>query len=103
MLEERRRKFEDRRDFLYNSLLALGFRIEVKPQGAFYLYADCSALTADSYRFALELLEQAGVAVTPGCDFGQVRASVRFAYTADLEGLQEGVERIGNFISRLRQ
>lgn len=101
-LESRRRKFEDRRDFLYDSLLALGFRIEVKPQGAFYLYADCSRLTSDSYRFALELLEQAGVAVTPGCDFGQVRASsyVRFAYTTDLEVLQEGVERIGNFIRR---
>ncbi len=105
VLEARRRKFEDRRDFLYDSLSALGFRIEVKPQGAFYLYADCSALTSDSYRFAWDLLEQAGVAVTPGCDFGRVRASsyVRFAYTIDLEGLQEGVARIGNFISRGRR
>lgn len=102
VLEDRRRKFEARRDFLYDSLSMMGFRIEVKPRGAFYLYADCSRLTLDSYRFAWDLLEQAGVAVTPGCDFGRVRASsyIRFAYTIDFDGLQEGIERIRNFIGR---
>jgi aspartate/methionine/tyrosine aminotransferase len=71
------------------------------PQGAFYVYANCSALTPDSYGFALELLEQAGVAITPGVDFGLHRAAehVRFAYTNSIERLQEGVLRIGRFLA----
>ncbi|MBN2700671.1 MAG: pyridoxal phosphate-dependent aminotransferase [Methylothermaceae bacterium] len=102
ILEERRRRFEDRRDFLYDALCSLGFKVGGKPRGAFYLYADCSAFTDDSYRFALALLDRAGVAVTPGCDFGRARASayVRFAYTVELEALREGVERIAAFLDR---
>jgi aspartate/methionine/tyrosine aminotransferase len=70
------------------------------PAGAFYVYANCSRLTGDSHRFALDLLERAGVAITPGVDFGTHRASehVRFAYTNSIERLQEGVERIRRFL-----
>jgi aspartate/methionine/tyrosine aminotransferase len=71
----------------------------VEPEGAFYLYADCSRFTEDSFAFAHELLERAGVAVTPGIDFGSYRAAqhVRFAYTTSLEQLQRGVERIAAY------
>jgi aspartate/methionine/tyrosine aminotransferase len=102
ILEERRAEFKARRDFLVPALRELGFRIPVIPQGAFYIYADCSALTTDSFAFARDLLESAGVAITPGADFGAHAAErhVRFAYTNSIPLLAEGVKRIGEFVSR---
>jgi aspartate/methionine/tyrosine aminotransferase len=101
ILEERRAAFQQRRDFLLPALRELGFVIPVTPQGAFYLYADCSRFTADSFAFSQRLLEEAGVAITPGIDFGTYRAAqhVRFAYTTDIPQLREGVERIRRFVT----
>jgi len=101
ILEQRRREFERRRDFLLPALRELGFRIPGAPRGAFYLYADASAFTDDSFAFAGRLLEEAGVAITPGIDFGRHRAGehVRFAYTTSLERLEEGVERLRRFLA----
>ncbi len=102
LLENRRQQFHARRDFLYDALLSLGFTIQSKPQGAFYIYASCEQFSDDSDKFASDLLEKAGVAVTPGRDFGehQAHTHIRFAYTTSLENLQLGVERIARFISR---
>jgi len=102
ILEERRAEFKARRDFLVPALRGLGFRIPVVPPGAFYIYADCSALTQDSFEFARDLLETAGVAITPGADFGAHAAErhVRFAYTNSIPVLAEGVQRIDAYISR---
>ncbi len=99
-LERRRSEFAARRDFLYNELIKLGFEIPVKPDGAFYIYADCSKLTGDSYRFALGLLEKEGVAVTPGLDFGnhQPGRHVRFAYTTSIERMADAMQRLERFI-----
>jgi len=96
IFEERRREFQARRDFLLPALRELGFHIPVTPDGAFYLYADCSRFTDDSYGFALRLLEETGVAITPGLDFGYHRPQrhVRFAYTNAIPRLAEGVERL---------
>ncbi|HRE53400.1 MAG TPA: pyridoxal phosphate-dependent aminotransferase [Candidatus Competibacter sp.] len=96
IFEERRAQFQARRDFLLPALRELGFRIPVTPDGAFYLYADCSRFTDDSYSFALRLLEQTGVAITPGLDFGNhlPERHVRFAYTNAIRVLAEGVERL---------
>jgi aspartate/methionine/tyrosine aminotransferase len=96
ILEERRATFQQRRDFLLPALRELGFGIPVTPAGAFYLYADCSRFTRDSYTFSQQLLEEAGVAITPGIDFGtnHPEQHVRFAYTTSLEKLQEGVRRL---------
>ncbi len=104
-LERRRREFEARGRFLYHALVNLGFTLGSYPQGAFYLYANCSAFTEDSYRFAVALLEQAGVAITPGQDFGLNEAAnhVRFAYTTSLESLQEGVNRIAAYLRTVDQ
>ena len=100
ILEARREEFRRRRDFLLPALRDLGFDILVTPQGAFYLYAGCSRFTDDSYAFALALLEQAGVAITPGIDFGahEPGQHVRFAYTTSLEQLEEGVSRLAGFL-----
>ncbi len=103
ILEHRRQEFRARRDYLLPALRGLGFIIEREPEGAFYLYADCSRFTDDSFRFATTLLESAGVAVTPGVDFGSHAAArhLRFAYTTSLERLQIGVQRLAEFLQRL--
>jgi len=94
--EQRRLAFQARRDYLLPALRDLGFALPLTPEGAFYLYADCSAFTDDSYILADELLERAGVAVTPGKDFGRHRPErhLRFAYTTDIGRLEAGIARI---------
>ena len=105
ILEARRKSFATRRDYLLPVLRELGLAIPVEPQGAFYIYADCSAWLArtglaDSMALATALLENAGVAITPGDDFGCHRAThhLRFAYTTSLERLRQGVERLADFL-----
>ena len=96
ILEQRREIFHQRRDYLYPQLLELGFKIPVKPQGAFYFYCDCSAHTDDSMEFAQSLLLQTGVAITPGIDFGHNHPEryVRFSYTRDIKVLEQAVQRL---------
>lgn len=100
ILEQRKEIFRQRRDYLLPALEEIGFRFSVKPQGAFYLYGECSQHTSDSAGFAHDLLEEMGVAVTPGIDFGKNSAEkhLRFAYTTGMEQLQEGVRRISQFV-----
>jgi aspartate/methionine/tyrosine aminotransferase len=102
-LEHRRVEFAARRDFLYKELISLGFGIPVKPDGAFYIYANCAKFTNDSYQFALDLLEAEGVAVTPGKDFGSHQASqhLRFAYTTSIERMGVAMQRLERFIGSL--
>ena len=101
ILEQRRREFKQRRDFLLKALPKLGFTIPVKPDGAFYIYVNCEALTDNSFQFAEQCLEQAGVAITPGIDFGNNKAEkyIRFAYTTSLDNLKKAIERLEQFIS----
>ena len=102
LLEERRSTFEARRDRLVPALRELGFGIPVTPSGGFFVYADTSALAADSQVFCNEVLEGAGVAITPGLDFGQHRAKdhVRFAYTIDGAKIDEGLARLARHLGR---
>jgi aspartate/methionine/tyrosine aminotransferase len=99
--EARCAAFRERRDYLVPALRELGFVVPHTPPGAFYIYADCSRLTTDSFAFARDLLETAGVAITPGIDFGTHRAHehVRFAYTRPVARLREGVRRIGEYLT----
>jgi aspartate/methionine/tyrosine aminotransferase len=101
VLEERREEFRRRRDFLVPALRALGFSVPVMPQGAFYIYAGCERLAPDSTELASRILEEAGVAVTPGIDFGShdARRHLRFAYTRSLPELEEGVERMRRLLA----
>ncbi len=102
ILEERRAEFRRRRDYLAPALEAIGFRVTARPEGAFYLYCDCSALTDDSFTLARDLLEKAGVAATPGLDFGSnaPEKHIRFAYTTGVPRLAEAVERLGRYFGR---
>lgn len=100
-LETRKAELRERRDYLLPALRERGFVIPTQPQGAFYLYADCSAHTDDSFRFAQNLLQQAGVALTPGLDFGehQPQRYLRIAYTQPLPRLIEAVARLDRFLA----
>ncbi len=100
--EERRFEFAKRRDFLLPALQNLGFEIQSTPQGAFYVYADASRFSDNSHELSLNLLETAGVAFTPGIDFGDYAAKthVRFAYTTHLAELEQAVERLANYLPR---
>ncbi len=99
--EQRRDAFRAQRDFLLPRLEALGFGIPVRPDGAFYIYADCSRFTTDSYAWCHELLEQAGVAIAPGIDFGAYRAEthVRFSYPKPIPVLAEGIARLERYLA----
>ena len=100
ILEARRAEFAQRRDLLLPALEALGFRMRATPRGAFYLYADISGLATDSAALARRLIEEAGVATTPGLDFGDhaPRQHLRIAYTTRCARLEEAVERIARVL-----
>ena len=102
LLESRRAEFRRRRDFLAPALEGIGFRITARPEGAFYLYCDSSALAEDSFTLAKDLLEKTGVAATPGLDFGsnEPEKHIRFAYTTGVDRLAEAVERLSRYFGR---
>ena len=101
ILESHKEEFKQRRDFLLPRLKELGFKIEVEPQGAFYIYASCEKFSKDSYEFAYDLLENIGVAITPGKDFGTNKANtfVRFAYTTSIDRLDEAMQRLTKYLA----
>ena len=100
IVEGRRRELDERRRFLIPALERLGFGVPVVPQGAFYIYADSSALAPDSFALARSILTDAGVAVTPGKDFGrnEPEKHIRIAYTQTVARLEEAVARIGKLL-----
>lgn len=95
-LIRRRDIFHQRRDILVPLIEQAGFKVRTQPDGAFYVYADCSAISGDSMSLCDTLLHDAGVAITPGEDFGSNNSKgyVRFSYANTVENLQEGMRRI---------
>ena len=104
VFEQRRAEFGRRRDYLLPALRRLGLRIDVEPQGAFYLYCDVSGFTDDAQALCHHLLETEHVALTPGLDFGVHRAGshLRVAYTQPVARLEEAVARIGRGLASWR-
>lgn len=102
ILETCKAELKVRRDVLVPALESMGFGLPARPQGAFYVYADIGGLAGDSEVFAARLLQEAGVAITPGTDFGQHAAKrhVRFAYTNDEARIEEAVVRMARFIGQ---
>jgi aspartate/methionine/tyrosine aminotransferase len=98
--ENRREAFRQRRDYLVPALEAMGIQVPVKPDGAFYVYADVCAHTSDSFALSSSLLRKAHVAVVPGIDFGPAHGHhmMRFAYTIGLDRLKEAMDRIQNYL-----
>jgi aspartate/methionine/tyrosine aminotransferase len=99
--EARREEFARRRDCLVDGLRRLGFDVPLVPAGAFYVYADVSRAGLDSTEFCWRLLEQYGVAATPGADFGEYLAEryVRFAFTTSEAAIGEAIDRLGSALA----
>ena len=104
ILEQRHQLLARRRQCLLNGLAHLKVPVVSRGDGAFYLYADVSAYTDDSFAFCADLLEKAGVAMTPGLDFGEGhdhRRYVRLAYTCAESRLTEALHRIERYLESL--
>jgi aspartate/methionine/tyrosine aminotransferase len=98
-----RRTYDERRRYMIDALRGLGFGITVAPQGAFYILANATAFTKSSYDFAFEILERAGVGVTPGIDFGKnAEGYIRFCYANSLENIKKAMDRLDTFLRGYR-
>src|SRR6202161_883513 len=95
-----KRAYQETRDILIAGLPRAGLRKFLPADGAFYLYADVSDFTSDSFKFASEMLEKAHVAATPGVDFDPVhgRQFIRFSYARSAQEMREAVERIARWL-----
>jgi aspartate/methionine/tyrosine aminotransferase len=102
-LETVRRGYEENRRTLLEGLPRIGLDSFLPADGAFYLYADVSRFSTDSFAFATLLLEEAGVATTPGVDFDPLRGKnfLRLCYAGAGDEMREAVERIGNWLKRI--
>ena len=98
-VEAMRKAFGERRLFILDGLNRIGLPVKSHPRGAFYVFVDVSRYTRDSLCFALEILEKAKVAVTPGVDFGaDGEGFIRLSYATSTENIGEGLNRLGNFL-----
>lgn len=102
--ERRRAELQVRRRIVLEGLAAIGLPVPVTPDGAFYVYFDVSGTGLGAWDFCDRALAQAHVSLTPGKDFGVATADthVRLSYAASREALQEGLARLGDFVSTLR-
>ncbi|MGB7120136.1 MAG: aminotransferase class I/II-fold pyridoxal phosphate-dependent enzyme [Bradyrhizobium sp.] len=99
-MEEIKRGYLENRRILIEGLPRAGLTKFLPADGAFYLYADVSDFTSDSFEFAGLMLEKAHVAATPGVDFDPVhgRRFIRFSYARSAQEMREAVERIARWL-----
>ncbi len=101
-LKRMREIYDERRRFTLKRVREIGLGVAVEPTGAFYIFANAKKFTTDSYNFAFEILEKAGVGVTPGIDFGESgEGFLRFSYANSLENIAEGMNRLEQFLHNL--
>jgi aspartate/methionine/tyrosine aminotransferase len=100
-VERMKATYNERRLYMIQRLRELGFGLTVEPEGAFYVFVNAKHLTTNSYDLAFDILEKAGVGVTPGIDFGRnAEGYLRFSYANSLENIKAGLERISAFLNR---
>ncbi len=104
IFESRKAEFQRRRDFIVPELKKLHFDIPIVPDGAFYVYADCSHWSHDAQELTSDILESTGVVLVPGADFGShgTRHYIRVSYATSMDNLIEAVSRLSEFF-RLRK
>ncbi len=100
IIRERKREFERRRDCIIAGLRRLGFEIPLTPDGAFYVWANIKRFGMGSSVFTQRMLEDAGVSIVPGADFGLSQSNdwVRFSYTSPVTVIEEAISRIENWL-----
>ena len=103
-LEANRAVYAENRKLMLEGLPSAGFTRIAPPDGAFYIYADVSDLTGDARAFAAEILDKAGVAVTPGLDFDPQRGAgtLRFSYAGSSADMRDGLARLASFMAARR-
>ena len=98
-VERMRATYDERRKYMLGRLREMGLGVGAEPTGAFYILAHAEHISRDSYGLAFDILEKAGVAVTPGIDFGQNgEGYIRFSYATSLERITEGMDRLQRYI-----
>jgi aspartate/methionine/tyrosine aminotransferase len=99
-MEEIKHGYQENRRILIEGLPKAGLSKFLPADGAFYLYADVSDFTSDSFEFAKQMLEQAQVAATPGLDFDPVhgRSFIRLSYARSADEMREAVDRIAHWL-----
>ena len=93
--------YRTNRALMLDGLPKAGFSNIAPPDGAFYVYADVSDLTDDSRALAADILDKAGVAVTPGLDFDPARGgtTLRFSYARATTDIAEGLDRLTRYMA----
>ncbi|MDH3997897.1 MAG: pyridoxal phosphate-dependent aminotransferase, partial [Desulfuromonadales bacterium] len=100
-LKEMRAEYDKRRRHLIPRLEQIGLKVHTRPAGAFYILADARHLSMDSLALAKELLEETGIALTPGIDFGRgAEGFLRFSYANSMAKLDQAVDRLGDYLSK---
>jgi aspartate/methionine/tyrosine aminotransferase len=100
-VERMKRVYDERRRFMIQRVKELGFGLPVEPSGAFYMLVNAKHLSRNSHALAFEILEKAGVGVSPGIDFGRnAEGYLRFSYANSIENIKEGLDRIEAFVER---
>lgn len=98
-IEKMRSVYNERRIYMIDRLKKMGFNLPVEPKGAFYVFVNARHISDDSYKLSFEILEKAGVGVTPGIDFGKNgEGYLRFSYANSIENIAEGLDRIEGFL-----
>ena len=93
------KEFDERRKLMLGELRASGFEIDYDPEGAFYVFLNVSDFSTNSYKLSFDILNNAGVAVTPGTDFGDGgEGYIRLSYATSRELIVEGVKRLAEYL-----
>ena len=102
-VESMRQEYDERRRFVLARLEDMGLQIPVEPTGAFYVFVNVGQYTKNVLDFTFQILEQAGVAVTPGVDFGSNgEGFIRICYANSMKNLEQGMNRLEEFWSSLK-
>ncbi len=99
-VERMKQVFAQRRLVMLQEMAAHGLDVEVEPDGAFYVLVNMARVTRDSYRLAMDILDNTGVGVTPGIDFGPgAQRYIRFSYANSEDNIREGVSRVAEYLA----
>ena len=87
---------------MIDRLKKMGFKLPVEPRGAFYVFVNARHISEDSYKLSFDILEKAGVGITPGIDFGKNgEGYLRFSYANSIENIAKGLDRVEQYLKEI--
>lgn len=99
-VEKMKSEYKKRQKVMLEGLKKLGFKINYTPEGAFYIFVDCSHISNNSYQLAFDILEKSHLAITPGIDFGsRGEGFLRFSYATSIKNIEEGLSKLEKYLS----